>query len=420
MAAFAKQEGTVATETKRDKDNNDVEPAFKGTRTRVPVTAISVVRKSSERLFRNHRLTFTTESIQELARDIREHGLLEPIIVRANDKGGFDLVAGERRFRAINSLIDEDAKCLNLLAGKWESAKEAYREVDALLVECNSDLEMLEISLAENMHTHPVSDFDLMVFCAELAKEYPRHVVCRLLGKSPSYLSTMLDLAKFPPEILDMFKDGQLTRRACINLLKVKEDRLLDAIRLGGELVKREAARSAAAAAAELELIEEEKRREAEFQETGSNLAQAIAAETTKKRHGPNEKDLEEPRQSPPQKNRAKKEKAARNRLQAAEEKGLTGSICGEDITRVVQEQPDLLKKTRVPDAWTPKRIREAADLLEAAIGSAGGSDIRHPTTGAIIPINQANAVLRAYRQVLGRGPVSPFDIAIGTGEKEA
>lgn len=397
------------------------EATFKGTRTRVAFARVRVVERSAGRLFRNHRLTFCQETDEGLAENIRTHGLLEPIIVRAADDGWYDLVAGERRVRSIKALIDAKASCLDLREGRRRPAAEVYDEVDALVVEVASDLEMLEISVAENLHTHPVSDFDLMIFCTELAREHPRKVVCKLLNKSPSYLSTMLDLAEFPQEILDLFRQGSLSRRACINLLKVKPDRLMEAIRLGGEVTRRDAAREAALAAAELERLEGPQPVEEDEDMLGAAPAilGRVEEEAQRKRMGPGHRDVDEILPPPPPiKNKSKRVRAARKRLEAAEEKGMSGGVSGEGIARVLQERPDLLREDRAPQPWTPRRISEAAEELEAAIANvAGNGMVEDPTKSKLVSLREAQLVLLTYQQVLGRGPVSPFALIEGSRE---
>ena len=61
------------------------------------------------------RVTFDEESIAELAQSIRQVGLIQPLVVRKAPEGGYELVAGERRLRAVKSLGMEKVTCLSLI-----------------------------------------------------------------------------------------------------------------------------------------------------------------------------------------------------------------------------------------------------------------------------------------------------------------
>jgi ParB family chromosome partitioning protein len=137
------------------------------------------------------RKLFDTDRLQELADSIQEHGVIQPLIVRAVDNG-FELVAGERRWRAAR------------LAG--------LKAVPCLLRELSEEENAL-IAIIENMQRedlNPIEEaegLNRMIDAFGLTQEQ----VSKSVGKSRPYITNSLRLLKLPMEIKDMLSQGTLT-----------------------------------------------------------------------------------------------------------------------------------------------------------------------------------------------------------------
>jgi ParB family chromosome partitioning protein len=152
------------------------------------------------------RREFDEETIRELAESIREHGLLQPILVRPADKG-YELVAGERRFRACTSLGLEEIPA-------------TVRDVD--------DDRMLEIALVENLQREDLNPI-------EKAHAYERYVAelsltheqaAARLGKNRSTITNQLRLLELPADLQAMVSRGTLSMGHARSLLGVTEPAL--------------------------------------------------------------------------------------------------------------------------------------------------------------------------------------------------
>lgn len=137
------------------------------------------------------RKLFDAERLQELADSIQEHGVIQPLIVRSVDNG-FELVAGERRWRAAR------------LAG--------LKSVPCLLRELSEEENAL-IAIIENMQRedlNPIEEADglnRMIEAFGLTQEQ----VSKSVGKSRPYITNSLRLLKLPFEIKEMLSQGTLT-----------------------------------------------------------------------------------------------------------------------------------------------------------------------------------------------------------------
>lgn len=147
------------------------------------------------------RREFEEAELAELASSIREHGVLQPIVVRPH-AGGYQIVAGERRFRACQLL--------------------ALATVPAI-VRTADDQQMLELALVENIHRE---DLNAM----ELARAYQSYIqrlgltqeqASERLGKSRSAIANMIRLLDLPVEVQDLVSRGTLSMGHARALLAV-------------------------------------------------------------------------------------------------------------------------------------------------------------------------------------------------------
>jgi ParB family chromosome partitioning protein len=166
------------------------------------------------------RMVFDEEALHELAASIREHGVLQPILVRPLGENRYQLIAGERR---------------------WRAAREAGLETIAALVEDIDDDTALEISIIENLQREDLSPLEEAAMYDRMIHEhgYSIRKLAEKLGKDKGYLENRLRLANAPEEIRDLVSLRKDTLSHAYELLKVadpKKRRKLAAQVAAGEL----------------------------------------------------------------------------------------------------------------------------------------------------------------------------------------
>ncbi len=138
------------------------------------------------------RKIFDEEKIAELAQSIKEHGLIQPIIVRTTGKDRYEIIAGERRWRACR------------LAGLKKIS---------VLVKDYGDREAATASLIENIQRENLNALEEAEAYRELIKKYglTQEEISRRVGKSRPFITNMLRLLTLPEEIKEMIKNEQIT-----------------------------------------------------------------------------------------------------------------------------------------------------------------------------------------------------------------
>jgi ParB family transcriptional regulator, chromosome partitioning protein len=138
------------------------------------------------------RRTFDEESIVALAESIRARGVLQPVLVRPVPGGTYELIAGERRFRA---------------------ARVAELETIPALVRRHDDAASLEVALIENMAREDLNPVEAARACAALTEELglSREDVGRRVGRSRVAVSNLVRLLDLPDEALDLIAAGDLS-----------------------------------------------------------------------------------------------------------------------------------------------------------------------------------------------------------------
>ena len=141
---------------------------------------------------RQPRARFDEEALLALADSLRERGVLQPVLVRPVPGGTYELIAGERRWRAAQ------------LAG-FESVPALVREHD--------DAGSLELALIENMAREDLNPVEEARACALLVDELglTREDVGRRVGRSRVAVSNLLRLLDLPDEVLELIVDGALS-----------------------------------------------------------------------------------------------------------------------------------------------------------------------------------------------------------------
>ena len=141
----------------------------------------------------NPRKDFDEAELSELASSIRSKGLLQPIIARPDvQRGGYEIVAGERR---------------------WRAAQRAALHTVPVIVRELSDMEAAEFALIENVQRTDLNPIEEATGYSELIGRfgYTQEQVSEVVGKSRSYLTNMMRLLKLPDPVQGMLQAGKLT-----------------------------------------------------------------------------------------------------------------------------------------------------------------------------------------------------------------
>ena len=163
------------------------------------------------------RRAFDEDALQELAQSISEHGVLQPILVRPQIYGGYQIVAGERRYRA------------SRIAG--------LTEIPAIIREL-SDSETMQIALIENLQRRDLTVLEEAKGYQTLIEEFDfsQEDVARTVGKSRSAVANTLRLLGLPEPIRDLLEEGRLSAGHARALLALEED--ADANQAADKIVK--------------------------------------------------------------------------------------------------------------------------------------------------------------------------------------
>ena len=150
------------------------------------------------------RKYFDKEALEELSESIQENGLLQPILVREYGDGRYQIIAGERRFRA------------SKLAG--------LNEIPAIVLEKN-DKDAAQIALIENIQREDLNPLEEALAYKSLAEEYnmTQEELSTKVGKSRSAIANSVRLLDLPEEILTLVAVGELSAGHARTLLGVKD-----------------------------------------------------------------------------------------------------------------------------------------------------------------------------------------------------
>lgn len=160
------------------------------------------------------------ESMSDLEDTIAADGLLKNILVRkVGDE--YQVVAGERRTRAIRSLVEKDILVRDQSTGLMSPASEVYVTVPALIREgCNNDY-ATRLAFIENDQHEPLCDADTIDLCEDLIETKTRKEVCDLLGKSQAWLSHTLGFRqRLDPANYELLRDGEINRSVAVRLME--------------------------------------------------------------------------------------------------------------------------------------------------------------------------------------------------------
>ena len=153
------------------------------------------------------RKEFDEDTIRELAESIEEHGLIQPILVRPLDNGMYQIVAGERRWRALRML-------------GWQD-----KEIPVVIKELD-DEETAKIALVENVLREDLNPVDEAKAYCELIEKYDmtQESVAKLVGKARSSVTNSMRILKLPENVVTMVRDGDLSAGAAKALLPLTDE----------------------------------------------------------------------------------------------------------------------------------------------------------------------------------------------------
>lgn len=153
------------------------------------------------------RKQFSEEAVTALAESIREHGMLQPILVRPFIDGQYQIIAGERRWRA--------ARMIGL------------DEVPVIIKDI-SDLEAMQMALIENLQREDLNPIEEARGYKRLADEFNmrQEDIAKTVGKSRSSISNMLRILSLPEEICEMIEKNEISVGHAKALLSIDDDEI--------------------------------------------------------------------------------------------------------------------------------------------------------------------------------------------------
>ena len=138
------------------------------------------------------RKRFDPEDLEDLANSIREKGVIQPLIVRRRENGTFEIVAGERRWRA--------------------SQMAQLHELPVIIREF-TDVEVLEVAIIENIQRADLNSIEEAAGYRQLMDRFghTQEKMAEALGKSRSHIANLLRLLNLPDDVLEMVRVGDLS-----------------------------------------------------------------------------------------------------------------------------------------------------------------------------------------------------------------
>ncbi|MGI6203815.1 MAG: ParB/RepB/Spo0J family partition protein [Anaerovoracaceae bacterium] len=156
------------------------------------------------------RKTFSEEGLEDLASSIKEHGVIQPIIVRPSGEG-YEIVAGERR---------------------WRAARKAGLKTVPCLVRELSDRENMLFAIIENMQREDLNPIEEARGLSGMISEYglTQEQVSASVGKSRPYIANSLRLLKLPEAIQEKAAEGTISAGHARALLQMKDEQKMTAL----------------------------------------------------------------------------------------------------------------------------------------------------------------------------------------------
>lgn len=141
---------------------------------------------------KNPRRTFLESDLEDLTQSIKEHGIVQPVVVRKMPDGHFEIIAGERR---------------------WRAAQRAGLTKVPVVIRDVTDRVALELAIIENVQRSDLNPVEEALGYQQLIDEhnYTQADLGQVIGKSRSHVANTLRLLKLSPHVRDMVTDGSLS-----------------------------------------------------------------------------------------------------------------------------------------------------------------------------------------------------------------
>lgn len=150
------------------------------------------------------RKRFEKSDLDDLAASIREKGVIQPLIVRARDDGTFEIVAGERR---------------------WRAAQMAQLHELPVIVRAFTDVEVLEVAIIENIQRADLNAIEEAAGYRQLMEKFghTQEKMAEALGKSRSHIANLLRLLNLPEPVIELVRGGELSAGHARALVPAKD-----------------------------------------------------------------------------------------------------------------------------------------------------------------------------------------------------
>jgi ParB family transcriptional regulator, chromosome partitioning protein len=141
---------------------------------------------------RNPRRTFRDEDLAELSESIKERGIIQPIVVREAGDGTYEIIAGERRWRA--------------------AQRAGLHEVPIAIVDA-TDVQSLEFAIIENVQRDDLNPIEEAAGYVALMEQcnHTQEQVAQIVGKSRPYVANLVRLLKLPEQVKNLVRHGKLS-----------------------------------------------------------------------------------------------------------------------------------------------------------------------------------------------------------------
>ena len=149
------------------------------------------------------RKSFDDEALARLAESVAETGVVQPLVVQPLSDGRYELIAGERR---------------------WRAARQAGLATVPAVLRSEDEMKRLQIALIENMAREDLNPIEEARACAELVEglDLSKEEVARRLGRSRSAVSNLIRLLDLPDQVIALLESGELSEGHGRALLAVK------------------------------------------------------------------------------------------------------------------------------------------------------------------------------------------------------
>jgi len=152
------------------------------------------------------RTDFDKKALEDLKRSIKENGVIQPITVRRAENG-YELIAGERRYRAVYDL--------------------GFKRIPAYVMDVNSEEKLLELALIENIQREDLNPIEVAKAYKQLQEQYglTQEQVAEKVGKDRATVANFIRLLKLPRDIQESLKGKEISMGHARALMGLKKER---------------------------------------------------------------------------------------------------------------------------------------------------------------------------------------------------